>query len=621
MRFQLSFETPQFQLAEYVSWARQGKLQLPDFQREYKWDDERVRQLIVTVLRGHPMGIVMLLQTGNEQVRFKPKAISGSGAPEGTAPDWLLLDGQQRLTSLTQAFSGNGVVATRDSRGKLLDRRYFVDVRVAAEGDDRLDDAVLSLPADGIERSNFGRDIVRDLSDADNQVRAGIVPVSLFLDSFALYRLVSRMDDRDLGDRFINDIVQPTSAYRIPAISLDRKTSKAAVATVFEKVNTGGVPLTVFELLTSSFAGDAQYFEKHGSDFRLKDDWAEIEADFAVYPVLADTRNVEFIQGISLLETLRRNRESRTQRPPAVSAKREDLLKLELASYLSWRDQLRDGFLWAARFVVDQCIFDTRFLPYATQLVPLAVIRVLLGSNADNHGVQARLRRWYWSGVLGELYGSSTETRFARDVEQVPAWAIGESQVLPLTVADASFNEWRLYTLRSRISAAYKGIYALQVAKGARDWIANHRFDLQTHKDLATDIHHVFPKAWSEKNDIRGSQYDSIINKTPLAARTNRAIGGVAPSQYLRRVERESQLSSAEVDDLLRSHGLDAEAMRRDDFASHFEHRREFLIRLIEEAMGTPVQRESSGADVVQDAAAAAASFDSDQVQDDTEDA
>ncbi|WP_271404656.1 DUF262 domain-containing protein [Kocuria palustris] len=617
----MSFETPQFQLAEYVEWAREGKLQLPDFQREYKWDDERVRQLIVTVLRGHPMGIVMLLQTGNEQVRFKPKAISGSGAPQGVIPDWLLLDGQQRLTSLTQAFSGDGTVATRDSRGKLLDRRYFVDVGVAIEGDDRLDDAVLSLPADGIERSNFGRDIVRDVSDAEKQIAAGIVPVSLFLEPFAMMDLLAELDDRQIGRLFMNEVVRPTSAYRIPAISLDRKTSKAAVATVFEKVNTGGVPLTVFELLTSSFAGDAQYFEKHGSDFRLKDDWTDIAEEFARYPVLADTRATDFIQGISLLETLRRNRESTAQRPPAVSAKREDLLKLELCSYLAWRDQLRDGFLWAARFMVDQCIFDTRFLPYSTQLVPLAVIRVLLGAKADSHGVQARLRRWFWCGVLGEQYGSASETRFVRDVEQVPAWAGGEKQELPVTVAEASFNEWRLYTLSSRVSAAYKGIYALQVAKGAADWIANHRFDLQTHKDLATDIHHVFPRAWAVSHDIKSSQYDSIINKTPLAARTNRAIGGVAPSQYLRRVERESQLSSTEVDELLRTHGLDADAMRQDDFVRHFEHRREFLVGLIEEAMGTPVQRESSGTDVVHAAAEAAASFDPAQVQDDTEDA
>ena len=82
----MSFETPQFQLAEYVEWAREGKLQLPDFQREYKWDDERVRQLIVTVLRGHPMGIVMLLQTGNEQVRSSPRRSPAQVHPKGSSP-------------------------------------------------------------------------------------------------------------------------------------------------------------------------------------------------------------------------------------------------------------------------------------------------------------------------------------------------------------------------------------------------------------------------------------------------------------------------------------------------------------------------------------------------------
>lgn len=87
------------------------------------------------------------------------------------------------------------------------------------------------------------------------------------------------------------------------------------------------------------------------------------------------------------------------------------------------------------------------------------------------------------------------------------------------------------------------------------------------------------------------------------------------------RVERESWLSSSEIDELLRSHGLDAEAMRQDDFARHFEHRREFLIDLIEEAMGAPVQRENRETGVVEAAAAAEAEFDPAEVQDDTNDA
>ncbi|MGH3636118.1 MAG: DUF262 domain-containing protein, partial [Mycobacterium sp.] len=122
----MGFLTPMYELGEYLKWTRSGEIQLPDFQRGYKWEDERIRQLLVTVLRGHPLGAVMLLKTGNTQVRFKPRAIEGVELTPGTEAKFLLLDGQQRLTSLTQALSGDGVVATKDSRGKLLDRRYFV---------------------------------------------------------------------------------------------------------------------------------------------------------------------------------------------------------------------------------------------------------------------------------------------------------------------------------------------------------------------------------------------------------------------------------------------------------------------------------------------------------------
>ena len=105
----MGFLTPMHELGEYLSWTRSGELQLPDFQRGYKWEDERIRQLLVTVLRGHPLGAVMLLKTGNSQVRFKPRAIEGVDLSPSTEAKFLLLDGQQRLTSLTQALSGDGV--------------------------------------------------------------------------------------------------------------------------------------------------------------------------------------------------------------------------------------------------------------------------------------------------------------------------------------------------------------------------------------------------------------------------------------------------------------------------------------------------------------------------------
>ena len=84
---------------------------------------------------------------------------------------------------------------------------------------------------------------------------------------------------------------------------------------------------------------------------------------------------------------------------------------------------MRDALVWVAQFLHDEKIHRARDIPYPTQLVPLVVIRVLLGEDTDIYGVRARLRQWFWCGILGELYGGATETRFARDVDQVPGWA------------------------------------------------------------------------------------------------------------------------------------------------------------------------------------------------------
>lgn len=586
----MGFLTPMYELGEYLKWTRSGEIQLPDFQRGYKWEDERIRQLLVTVLRGHPMGAVMLLKTGNSQVRFKPRAIEGTAVGPEIAAKHLLLDGQQRLTSLTQSLSGSGIVNTKDARGRLLDRRYFMHMETALLGDDRVEEAVISLPADGIERTNFGQDIVLDLSDAAQQRAEGYFPLHLLYGDYVSW--LFEMDDRDLGKRFHEEFIKPASTYDIPAIVLDETTDKAAVATVFEKVNIGGLPLNVFELLTAMFAGDANHYAQTGEDFRLNDDWRETQLKWSAHPVLASVQNTDFLQAVGMLATRKRHQEHSGDRPPAISAKREDVLKLTLAEYLEWREPLREAFIWASTFLADRHIFTPRDVPYSKQLVPLAAIKVVLGSDATLHGASEKLVRWYWCGVLGELYGGAIETRFVRDLEAVPDWARDPAAPLPRTVLEANFVESRLHSLRTRNSAAYKGIAALILDEGARDWMEDKALDQVQHKELAVDIHHIFPQKWCGENNIDDEHRESIVNKTGISARTNRTIGGVAPSKYLGFIEKHAQISPETLDTLLATHLVPTAALRADDFAAYFTARRSGLCDLVERAIGKPVQRD-----------------------------
>lgn len=587
----MGFQTPLYELSDYLKWTTSGKIQLPDFQRGYKWEDERIRQLLVTILRGHPLGVVMLLKSGNDQIRFKPRPIEGSAIPDGTPAESLLLDGQQRLTSLSQALTGDGVVHTMDSRGKLMTRRYYVDMAMAVLGEDRIDEAVISMPGDGVERRNFGKDIVRDASTPDKERAEGLFPVALlFGDAMSwLFDLV----DRDLAKDFNAQVVKPAGSYNIPAIELDKETTKSAVATVFEKVNTGGLALNVFELLTATFAGDKAYFDKHGTDFRLNEDWKETQAKFSSYPVLTGLENTDFLQAITLLATRKRNLSHSGPRPPAVSAKREDVLKLTLEDYIAWVAPLREAFLWASEFLADRHIFDTRFLPYPKQLVPLAVIRVVMGNDASLLGPREKIVRWFWCGILGELYGSAIETRFVRDLEQVPSWSRSEEgAAAPNTLNDATFVESRLHSLRTRGAAAYKGIYALLLSNKARDWMEDKALDQVQYVNLAVDIHHIFPQKWCNENAIDDERRESIVNKTAISATTNRTIGGAAPSSYLMMIEKKAQIPPSQLDDLLEAHLVPAELLRGDDFNKFFVERRERLCQLVEAAMGKSVPRD-----------------------------
>jgi hypothetical protein len=237
-----------------------------------------------------------------------------------------------------------------------------------------------------------------------------------------------------------------------------------------------------------------------------------------------------------------------------------------------------------------QRIFRAPDLPYRTQLVPLAAIRAVLGAEADLHGNAAKLEHWYWCGVLGELYGGAIDTRFARDLEQVVSWVRGGDP--PGTIIEASFRAPRLLTLRTRNSAAYKGIYALLMRGDCLDWLRREPMNLATFLDYQVDIHHVFPKDWCNKNNIAPAQRESIVNKTAISAATNRSIGGRSPKDYVPSLSTRAGLDKQEMDRIVSTHLIDPADLRSGDFPAYFRHRSEALLQLISAAMGKEALRD-----------------------------
>jgi len=584
-----SFGIEKESLKELLREASIGKAQLPDFQREWVWPDRNIAGLISSISLGYPVGTVMMLQTGGN-VKFQERPIEGLSFDSKIKPERLILDGQQRITSLYRALLHQEPVQTKDIRKKPVTGWFYIDIEAALQDDENREESIKFIPTDKKLKLQKGES-TKDYSNVELEYEDRFFPLNKVFDSDRWMQEYMKFWNYDesatqIFFNFRNQILEKFITYQVPVIELPRETPKEAVCQVFEKVNTGGVPLTVFQLLTATFATD---------DFILRDDWNDKKQRIAdpSHQVVKDFSDTDLMQAISLMATYERrmlflkvNKDA--ERAPRIGCKRADILDITLKDYKEYSNKVIDGLIEASKFLHKNYIFIAKFLPYGAQLIPLSVIFTILGNEAHSHQAQEKIAQWYWCGIFGELYGGTTETRFAFDVPEVVNWVRGDSN-LPRTVAEAQFMKDRLWTLRSRQSAAYKGLYALLLADGAKDWLSGSKISAITYFDDLIDVHHIFPQDWCKKNDKRRRKYNSILNKTPLSAHTNRIIGGKAPSLYIKQLAKKAEVSEKTILSSIETHRVSISDLLNDDFESHLESRAVALLEQIKGAMGKEV--------------------------------
>lgn len=584
-----SLDTNLSQLLEEVN---SGKTQLPEFQRDWTWDDNRIRGIIASLSQGYPMGAIMRLQYGNPDIKFKYRTIKGVGQRD-LAPDFLVLDGQQRLTSIYQATYSPNPVATKTDKGKEIERYYYLSMEKCMDENEDRYDTVLPVPADRKIKENFDRDVKLDLSDRQKEYEHKMFPINIVFDSNTLMKwqfgymmyYTGQADALKLLEDFQSEVINTIVSYKLPVITLDKTTPREAVCKVFENVNTGGVPLTVFELVTATYATQ---------EFDLRKDWQDCKKQIRG---INDTLRTDLLDGIdetTFLTTVALYTsyiDKQAGKVGTVSCKKKDVLNLSYESYVANRDQVLTGYRIARDFLLKyQYVFRQRDLPYTTQLIPLAAICAFLGKSKCNEAnTISILSKWYWCGILGEMYGGANETRYANDIEDVVDEVFGRPNPAR-TVNSAFFASTRLLTLQTRLSAAYKGIMALLYKEKCRDFMNDTTIDIVNSMLESPDIHHIFPEAYCVKQGIKRQRYNSIVNKTPILPATNRSIGGNAPSEYTKTIlKKVSGLTEEELKERIESHCVDYDALVRDDFDSYFVDRAKKLLGLIEKAMGKPV--------------------------------
>ena len=578
-------QTNDRQISELMKSIESGSAQLPDFQRGWVWDDNRIKALIASITSNFPVGAAMFLEYGNANIRFKYRVIEGSPS-NGVTPSELILDGQQRLTSIYSSLYNQNPVHTRTDKGKDIQRYYYIDIEKAlAPNSDRVE-AIVSVPETRMITSNFGRVIDLDLSTQDKEFEHKMFPLNIILDYVKLQSWQNNLYayynyDADIIQEFTkfnSVIVMPAMQYKMPVILLDKSTPKEAVCQVFENVNTGGVSLTVFELVTAIFAMD---------DFELRKDWEERKDKYFNGELLSIITATDFLTACTLLSSYKKG--------GTVSCKKKDVLNLTLNEYKAYCEALSAGFVEAENILQEERIFSSKDLPYTTQFIPLAVLCTLLadGNKIKIANIKNKIKQWYWCGVFGEMYGSANETRYVLDVNGVMDW-ISDDTKIPRTVQESFFNPTRLLGLQSRLSAAYKGIMALILKSHCKDFISGREMDFAVFKSENIDIHHIFPAAYCEKQNYNKTLWNSVVNKTPITYSTNREIGGVAPSVYLSKIESGKKVTQTDLEEYVSTHWIDVSCCRQDDFEGHIISRAKMILSEIENATGKTISGKDS---------------------------
>lgn len=556
----------------------------------WTWDDNRLRGILASLSQGYPMGAIMRLQYGNEDIRFKYRPIEGVKL-SGIIPEFLALDGQQRLTSMYRATISRDPVDTKTDKGKEIRRYYYLDMNMCLDDNADRVDAVCSIPEDRKVKTNFDRDIVLDISTRELEFEKEMFPLNIVFDSNETFDWAmgymahygNSTDRMDKYKRFKKEVLDTITAYKLPVITLDKSTPREAVCKVFENVNTGGVPLTVFELVTAMFAT---------YEFDLRKDWETCKSiiwgkgEPLNTDVMYGVDETSFLTAVTLYTSY--------LAPTMTTCKKKDVLALKYEDYQKNKTVLLDGYKLARKFLLNQYVFRQRDLPYTTQIIPLAAICAVIGkSTFDQPKTQKILSQWFWCGIMGEMYGGANESRYANDIEDVVA-AINGEESLQRTINAAYFSATRLISLQTRNSAAYKGIMALVYREQCRDFVKGTTMDIVKSMDESPDIHHIFPEAYCIGKGYKKEKWNSIVNKTPLLPESNRSIGGYAPSIYCKNIMKNAEIDEAALTERVESHLVNYTALVSDDFETYFIDRAKRIMKVIEKTMGKSIADKGS---------------------------
>jgi hypothetical protein len=504
---------------ELVGMIERGELRLPEMQRQYVWRSTRVRDLLDSLYRGYPSGAILLWET-DEVVPMQDFAVTQQGNPFQSTR--LLLDGQQRLTSLSAVIRGEQVKVRGRKRPieLLFNLDHPDELAVVTEVDEEAPDDVSEDESDSTDdelSSRFERmafvvatrqlarlthwvrvsEVFKNDEDAPFLERAGVERVS-----DPLYRKYSQ---RLARLRAIRRYV-----YRMDV--LERSLSYDEVTEIFVRVNSLGAKLRSSDLALAQITAKWRNSLKIFQEFQTKCARGGFELDLGIYLKAL----IAHATGQSRFLTVG---------------------SLSLSALQGSWERSKAGMEFAMNFLRSNVGIDS------PALLASPFILVSLGYYGEKKGYSLtteearRLRYWILTAnAKGRYSRGSSETLLDQDLATIRDGSDVDALIerLRLQMGRLDITPEELEGKNQR-SSLFKTMFLAFRESGARDWHSNLVIALDhsgAHHRL--QFHHVFPKALLKRALIPQRAIDDIANLAFIGGRTNRKLSDSPPSQYLR---------------------------------------------------------------------------------------
>jgi hypothetical protein len=541
---------------------------LPNFQRYYDWDKEDVRAFLESIFKDYFVGSLLLWEVEKEpEIAFFP--IQGV-KNKIDKPEIIILDGQQRITSLYYAIK-NPILEADEIKSL-----FYINFKNYFE----------NLSADIVTTSNRKlsiRESVESLLFPFYELENHIEWMREFDDFYEEQEGVDKRKLKELS-RIMQDRVRHIwENFQIPEIKLPASMKLHHVVDIFENINTKGKLLDAFDLLIAASI-------KHNIDLRKL--WEGSRQKYPNFTRYAEkTKNklrMYILQSISLLHN------------PTSSCKKSDILELyeqiysnrgkdpktfekhweEMSTYVNSAikelEDLKGGF----------GIINEAHVPFMSVIPILAALKKDVDSRNNKHGCNDKIKQWYWSVVFSEAYSSGVDSQLTLDFKELKEWFSDDSKI-PKSVEEARIliKTFNLKKVNTFSSAIFRGVLSLLAIKGSRDLqtgeMVNDRNNY--HKD------HIFPKSKSEKYVSTKKELDSILNMAWLTRSTNESKGAKEPKKYFEEFESSYNKNKDAYIKVLESHFINREAydyLLDNNFEGFINGRENILLNEVKKLIG-----------------------------------